>query len=135
MPSRGSRPSPSRRATDCCGSGGDHVSADADAMYKGLLEAAPDAIICVDTDGCILLVNAQVEELFGYSPDELVGNSVETLIPQRAVDQHPHLRAKYVADPKARPMGTGMELAGKRKDGSEFPAEISLSVFETETGT
>jgi PAS domain S-box-containing protein len=103
-------------------------------MFKGLLEAAPDAIICVDTDGRIALVNAQVEQLFGYPRDELIGNSIDMLVPDHARARHPRLRAGYAADPKVRPMGAGMELAGRRKDGSEFPAEISLSTFETDQG-
>jgi PAS domain S-box-containing protein len=106
----------------------------AEARFRGLLEAAPDAMICVDVDGRIALVNAQAERLFGYSRDELVGQTIELLVPARAAAIHPVRRTGYFGDPKPRPMGAGMELAGRRKDGSEFPAEISLSALETDAG-
>src|SRR5437879_13039758 len=102
--------------------------------FRGLLEAAPDAILGVDADGRIVLVNAQAERLFGYSRDELIGEPVEILVPEGARADHPERRKSYLADPRTRPMGAGRELAGRRKDGSEFPAEISLSAIETEDG-
>ena len=109
----------------------DHLE---DDRFAGLLEAAPDAMVCVDADGRIALVNAQTERLFGYGRDELVGQPVEILVPDAVREVHPGHRAGYVADPAPRPMGAGMELAGRRRDGSTFPAEISLSAIDTERG-
>ena len=100
----------------------------------GLLEAAPDAMVCVDQDGRMALVNAQAERLFGYDREELVGQPVEILVPDAVREVHPGRRARYVADPKPRPMGAGMELAARRRDGSTFPAEISLSAIDTGQG-
>jgi PAS domain S-box-containing protein len=106
----------------------------AEAKFRGLLEAAPDAIVGVTPDGTIALVNAQVERLFGYHRDELLGQQVEVLVPGYARDRHPAHRRGYLHDPAPRPMGAGMQLAGRRKDGSHFPAEISLSSIDTEDG-
>ena len=106
----------------------------ADARFRGLLEAAPDAMVCVDTDGRIALVNAQTERLFGYGRDELVGQPVEILVPDQVRGLHPAHRAWYMADPRPRPMGADMQLAGRRRDGSTFPAEVSLSAIETDEG-
>jgi PAS domain S-box-containing protein len=99
-----------------------------------LLEAAPDAMVCVDGEGRITLLNAQAERLFGYDRTELVGQQVEVLVPDAVRAAHPAHRAAYVADPRPRPMGAGMELAGRRRDGSTFPAEISLSAIDTDDG-
>ena len=104
------------------------------ARFTGLLEAAPDAMVCADSDGQIALVNAQAERLFGYDRDEMVGQPVEMLVPDAVRPVHPGHRAGYVADPQPRPMGAGMELAGRRRDGSTFPAEISLSAIDTDQG-
>jgi len=106
----------------------------AEAKFRGLLEAAPDAIIGVDSSGRIALVNAQAERLFGYARDELVGELVDLLVPDAVRGVHPAKRDSYFTDPFPRPMGAGMQLAGRRKDGTEFPAEISLSSIETEDG-
>ncbi len=106
----------------------------AEDKFLGLLEAAPDAIVGVDARGRIALVNAQAERLFGYPRDELLGNPVEILIPERARAAHLEHERNYLADPKPRPMGAGIEMSGRRKDGSEFPAEISLSAFDTDDG-
>ena len=106
----------------------------AEAKFHGLLEAAPDAIVGVTADGTIALVNAQAERLFGYRREDLLGQPVEILVPEYARDQHPGHRAGYLHDPAPRPMGAGTQLAGRRRDGSRFPAEISLSSIDTEDG-
>ncbi|MGD0239200.1 MAG: PAS domain S-box protein [Streptosporangiaceae bacterium] len=106
----------------------------ADPIIAGLLEAAPDAMVCVDSDGQIVLVNAQTERLFGYPRDELTGQPVEILVPDASKASHSGLRARYTADPVPRLMGAGLDLSGRRRDGTTFPAEISLSALDTDQG-
>jgi len=106
----------------------------ADGMFVALLEAAPDAMVCMAADGRVVLVNAQAERLFGYERAELIGQPVEILVPDAAWAVHAGHRAGYVADPRHRPMGAGLSLAGRRRDASTFPAEISLSAIDTDEG-
>ena len=99
--------------------------------FRTLLEAAPDALIITAEDGHILLVNAQAERLLGYRREELVGQLVEILVPERIRARHPGLRKQFHASASVRSMGQGMELTAVRKDGTEFPVEISLSPLQT----
>ena len=102
--------------------------------FQGLLESAPDAIVIVDRDGRIALVNGQTEKIFGYKRDEVIGEPVEILLPERFRKLHIGHRTGYTSEPHTRPMGVGLDLVGRRKDGSEFPVEISLSPMETGDG-
>ena len=100
--------------------------------FRGLLEAAPDGMVIVDQEGTIVMVNAQMEKLFGYSREEVLGQRVEKLVPARFQDVHPFHRSQYEENPRARPMGADLELYALREDGSEFPVEISLSPMESQ---
>ena len=104
------------------------------AIYEKLFACSPDAIIVVDHEGTLVDVNPQVEALFGYARSDLLGNSVEILIPERFRSAHASHRADYVHHPRMRPMGTGFELHGRRKDGTEFPADVMLSPVEWDGG-
>jgi len=103
----------------------------AEAKFRGLLESAPDSVVIVDKTGRIEIVNRQTELLFGYARDELMGKPVEVLMPVRFQHRHEHQRHDYTDAPRTRAMGSGLELLGRRKDGTEFPVEISLSPVET----
>jgi diguanylate cyclase (GGDEF)-like protein/PAS domain S-box-containing protein len=106
----------------------------AQERFRALLEAAPDAIVIVNERGRIELINSQTLELFGYRRDELIGEPVEVLMPDRAARVHPAHVEAFVADPRARGMGTGLDLTAVRKDGTEFPVEVSLSPLRTPNG-
>jgi PAS domain S-box-containing protein len=107
---------------------------DRETRFRSVLEAAPDAIVIADGDGSIVLVNAQTERLFGYAREQLVGQPIEILVPERFQGRHVGHRQDFLAEPRVRSMGEGLELYGRRADGSEFPVAISLSPVETAEG-
>src|SRR5262245_2191277 len=106
----------------------EYLSLSGPTALPGFLEAAPDAIVVVDQAGLVVIVNGQTELIFGYPRNELIGKPIEILIPDRYKDAHCAHRSGYFANPKTRPMGSvAMSLSGRRRDGTEFPVEISLS--------
>lgn len=105
------------------------------AHFQSLLEAAPDAIVIVDQEGEIVLVNREVGNAFGYSDEELIGRSIEALVPDGSRAVHSRRRQAYADEPEARAMGSDLQLSARRRDGSEFPVEISLSPVQGPEGT
>jgi formate hydrogenlyase transcriptional activator len=103
-----------------------------DGLFEKLFEFSPDAVLVTDKTGCVVHANAQTETMFGYTREELIGQPVETLVPERLRQAHPIHRTGYNAEPHARPMGVGRELYGRRKDGSELPVDIMLSPLKLE---
>ena len=103
-------------------------------LARTLLDLAPDATVVVDADGTIVFANAQIEQTFGYQAGEIVGLSIETLLPERFRAAHPRHRERFASQPKPRPMGAGLSLYGRHKSGHEFPVEISLSPVTTPSG-
>ena len=108
--------------------------AESEQRFRAVLEASPNAVVAINDQGEIIYVNPQAEATFGYPRAEVLGNPVEMLIPQRVHERHVGHRNGFLSSPVARPMGIGLDLAGRRKDGSEFPVEISLSPVSTASG-
>ena len=106
----------------------------AERRYRLMVEFAPNAMIMVAPSGVIVMVNAEAERIFAYSRTELLGRSVEMLVPERFRAAHPEMRAAFFAAPSARPMGAGRDLYGLKKNGQDFPIEIGLNPIDTEDG-
>jgi len=111
------------------------VESAGEQRFRLVVEAAPNSMVMIDQAGKIIMINTQVERVFGYSRAELLGQPVEMLLPERFRSHHPELRRRFFADPQPRPMGAGRDLYGLKKDGSEFPVEIGLNPIETNEGT
>lgn len=111
------------------------AGSDSDRRFQLVVEAAPNAMVMIDGEGLIVMVNAQTERVFGYPRAELLGRPIEMLVPERFHLQHPGLRAAFFKNPLARPMGAGRDLYGRRQNGSEFPIEIGLNPIDTDEGT
>jgi PAS domain S-box-containing protein len=107
----------------------------AEERFRQLIEGAPNGMVMVDQEGKITLVNAEIEKSFGYTRTELIGQPIEMLVPTRFRSHHPAYRSGFIAQPTARPMGSGRDLFGLSKDGSEFPVEIGLNPIKTDQGT
>ena len=107
------------------------ICGDAEEQFRLLFEAAPNGMIVTDHGGIITFVNRQTEKLFGYSRGELIGRSVEVLVPERFQGAHPSLRARFARQPETRAMGVGRDLYGLRKNKTEFPVEIGLNPFRS----
>ena len=107
---------------------------DSEAYFRNLLESAPDAMVIIDEQGKIAIVNGQAEKMFGYERADLLGKPVEVLLPERLHQAHRGHRTRFQEDPRLRPMGVGRDLLARRRDGSEFPVEISLSPVASKTG-
>jgi PAS domain S-box-containing protein len=106
-----------------------------DRLFRAVVESSPNGVIMVDRRGVIVLVNRETERLFGYQREELLGQSIEMLVPSQIRGHHPELRETFHASPQARPMGAGRDLHGRRKGGGEIPVEIGLTPLETDEGT
>lgn len=102
--------------------------------FRQVVESAPNAMVMINPAGRIVMVNAQAESVFGYTRDELIGQAVESLVPERFREHHPSFRAGFMAESNARAMGAGRDLYARRKDGTEFPVEIGLNPIETDDG-
>lgn len=105
---------------------------DSQSIFRSLLEAAPDGILVVDETGIIAMANARCQPLFGYAPQELQGQAIEILLPQTVRQKHRGLRQGYFGEPRTRPMGIGMHLTARHRDGHDIPVEISLSPFNVD---
>src|SRR4051812_34678067 len=103
-------------------------------LSPSILEAIPDAVAAVNQQGVIIQINSQMEAMFGYTRDELIGQRIEMLVPERQRKQHDSHRERFHSEPRIRRMGSGLDLNGRRRDGSEFPVEISLSPVQTGNG-
>jgi PAS domain S-box-containing protein len=107
----------------------------AEERLRRVIESSPSAMVMVNARGEIVLVNGQTEKLFGYDRNELIGRTIEVLVPESFRERHPNYRRSFLQQPQARPMGAGRDLFARRKDGSEFPVEIGLNPLETDEGT
>jgi len=124
----------SHDAASGAGTGSSTPSAPAERLFRLVVESSPSGVVMVDRRGTIVLVNRETERLFGYPREELVGQSIERLVPARFRDSHPTVRQEYFAHPEKRAMGAGRDLFGIHKDGSEIPVEIGLNPIEAEEG-